>query len=331
MANLHRQWKGHARTGKRTRDATFEKASKPRFGRIPARQAVFELSPKSLRSFLDIDDERKYSDSESEEITDEILDEESDFDDHDDDEPVTDEEPGEWYSNRYLACLRESLEFAGLPIIDLGGAYSISINKEDLTEYWCNFQEPNWFHQAMRSDSGPYIKRLVLFLRALSEWLEEERQLFLAEPSPTYFVAIDESYPENPVVLQNGLLVRINARLPEYDRLNEQDFSRLLDKIWLLWAQWNMPLRHVFSKEYQTEWVIQGCLQRHKKIRNGTWIKELSNDFTKEDLRQAKRKDFSNLTITEMFHLLCDIVDGNPKKIHCLVRDRIQQGEKYDS
>jgi hypothetical protein len=85
----------------------------------------------------------------------------------------------------------------------------------------------------------------------------------------------------------------------------------------------------VFSKEYQTEWVIQGCLRRCRET--GVWLEKLSKDFTNEDLSQAKRKDFGNLSLEEMFRVLCDIADVSPKHTFNLALKRIQQGEGYGS
>lgn len=293
-------------------DAAGTKVPRPDFGGVPIRQAVFELSPVALRQVLG---GHEYNEPE------EPVDDSSDIDDPDNDEILPEEDENERHINQYHARLLEPIEFSESVTLTLQNVYPITICGQPGKGHTCRFEGPSWFYGKLPDDAERYIERLIFFLSAIGDWLEENKQAFLQTPTPENYVRGEIDFSYSPVVLQNGLLARINDRLsPDY-RITKHDLSRLLNKVWLLWPEWNMPLQNVFTKEYHLEWVVQGCLAHSEKT--GVWLEELSNDFSKDELMAAKSKDFGNLTLEEHFRVLCSAVSVNPKDVFRTVQLRL--------
>lgn len=313
------QGRGYAKSRKQSGTKSFSRGRKPGFGRIPVRHAVFSLTPQALQGFLDLEEMEDGLLLEERE-NEELIDEDSDLDDFDDDE-LPDSGEGETYNNQYLARLGESFGFSESPLLALGNIYVISISQGRGDVYTCGFDGPSWFSGKIDKRAQPFIEKLILFMRALGSWLEEEKQVFLRLPTAENY-ACGESFPSNPVVLQDGMLARVNSRLDVHYHLTKQDLSRLLSKVWLLWPGWNMPLRNLFSKEFRTAWVVHACIEHYRHT--GVCLEELG-EFTADDLKVAKEKDFGNLMLEERFRVLCNAVDITPKKTLEIVNTQVAE------
>lgn len=309
MARTRTQQSGYSRN--RTGSKNKTSASKSEFGRMPIRQAVFQLSPTALRAQLEVD-----------EYEEDPQVEDSDIEDRDDDELPLDEDENERHINQYTARLLEPIEFTESATLALKNIYPITISGESGCSTSCRFEGPSWFYGVLPADASEYVEKLTMFLSAVGDWFEENKQTFLQMPTPENYVFNETDFSVNPVVIQEGLLARINERLSQNHRLTKSDLSRLLNKVWLLWPEWNMPLRHIFSKGYQLEWVVRGCLVQHEQ--KGVWLEELSNDFSNKELMAAKRKDFGNLTMEERFRVLCAAVSVKPEDVFRAVRMQLK-------
>ena len=110
----------------------------------------------------------------------------------------------------------------------------------------------------------------------------------------------------DPDVLQEGLLARINALLPQKYQLEKTAFSRLLNNVSLVGSDWNMPLKNLFTTQFQTAWVVEGCTERYLQAHD--WPKEelVYQDFGKDDLENAKKLCLDELDPEEQLYVMCD-------------------------
>lgn len=279
---------------------------------IRVRQAVYELSPPALKEFLFmLEEEEGLYDPLAEPHdpdTADLLDLDADIVIQDDDEDFT-QEGHEAYFEAPMVFLDTKVGPEESPLLLRGSKYTLTVARRSGEGYACRFEGPSWLYRNKLSEkSRRFVTRLRLFLGVVAEWLEENKQLFLDEPTPENYVLGETDFPENPIVLQSGFLTRINDRLPADLRLGVSGFSRLLDHIWLLWPQWNMPLRHLFSKDYRIAWVVQGFANFYEEYvrweKNGLTYR----DFGKEDLQRARKKPFDELDPDQRLYVLCDRV-----------------------
>lgn len=336
---------GHSRTAGKQKGTVREfgkdkgKTRGKRTDLIQTREMVFSLSPYLLKAFIDLndfseDDKLEHTMTESEKLA--LIDDaeqETDIEGKDEEEEpktVQEEQGGESQSLDY------NILFGGVSSLNDSAAlltntvYAITVAPVRSGEYHCWFEGPSWFSGNLSPEIQIYVNKLKTFLDTLAHWLETEKQTFLQNPLPGNFVLGEADFFENPVVLQKGLLQRINKRIvdelafstkeehegkdwaemeydkPDWQGIDTSQFSRLLDKIWLLWPAWNMPLANVFSSDYQLPWLIEVGSKCYREA-GGGWIGPKLNypDFGKKDLSKIKGKEFSALTPEEKLHLLC--------------------------
>lgn len=291
---------------------------------IPLKEAIFSLSPLLLKDFLDMQENEGSDDLDLENDIEEkeMVEIDADMEIADEDEMLNEIDPQEAnieYENSTL--LDAVLSFDHSPVFQPHNAYTINISKTINGLYKCSFEGPAWFYRRLNPDVYPYVVRLIKFLDMLSGWLESEKQIFLKEPSPETFAIMEESYILDPIVLQNGFLSRINGYLPEKFHLDETAFSRLLDKIWLLWPNTIMPLKHLFTKEFRIAWLMETCTAIYKTA-DDFWHNSALKypDLDKKSINEIKNKcrdSNTKLFILEKFEML-----DPEEKLH-LLRDRL--------
>ncbi|NCB25708.1 MAG: hypothetical protein EOM62_09590 [Bacteroidia bacterium] len=297
---------------------------------------VFSLSPYLLKAFVE-----SHGLSEDDELDDTMTEGEKlasidDSEQETDIEAKDEEEEPETGQGDELQSLDYDTLFGRVSLFDDSAAlltntvYAITVVPALNGGYRCWFEGPSWFTSKLSPEIQSYVNILKTFLDALAEWFETEKQAFLQNPLPENFVLGEDHFSKNPVVLQKGLLQRINKRIvdellfsaeeehedlglvsmederPVWQGIDESQFSRLLDKIWLLWPAWNMPLANVFSSDYQLPWLVEVGTKYYREA-GGSWISPELNypDFGKKDLVRIKGKEFSTLTPEEKLHLLC--------------------------
>ena len=280
---------------------------------IRMRQAVYELSPMKLNEYLESHQDEDFIDPTLEDYAspEDLLDLDSDMDISDEDETQKIPE-SQLYA--YTGYLGKGIDFNESVIFNPLTAYVITVTENSQKGFKCCFEAPDWFHKYSRSKSGAsdYIKKLRRTIEEIASWLEETRQAFLSDPSPDTYVLGDLNSPEHPCVLQSGLAEIINKRFSGLDierGIDKTIVSRLKNKIWLLWKKWNMPLESLFSIEFRMAWVVDKCLDSYKKnkmfIQNGL----MYNDFTREDLENAKMKNFESLDPEQRLRVLSNKVN----------------------
>ena len=274
---------------------------------IPLRQAVFELSPTALQDFISILEAEDGFDDSSDETEDaeiELLELDADVDIYDEDEDL----PGEYegYHPIYTAFLGQKVAFKESATFIPSSKYTITTSEGAGNRFICRFEGPSFFYRRLPAKARQYVVKLRRFLETVAEWLEENKQAFLRNPSPESYVLGETEFLENPVVLHKGFLTRINSRLPAELQLDNSTFSRLLDNVWLLWPRWNMPLRHFFSSAFRKAWVIEGCMDAYKH--NLQWQKTelVYKDFDTWALKSAKEKNIDILDPEQRLYVLCN-------------------------
>lgn len=315
--------KERVRDTSQRRDKGKEQLRKPsrekRRDLIRVRQAIYELSPPTLKEFLSmLEEEDGVYDpmtEPDEPATEDLLDLDADMVIEDDDEDFTEEEH-EDYFEAPMVFLDTQVGYAETPLLLRGSKYTLIIAKRSGEGYACRFEGPLWVYRNRLSEkSRLFVTRLRLFLGAVAEWLEDDKQLFLEKPIPENYVSGEMDFLENPIVLQSGFLATINDRLPPDFHLGPSDFTRLIDHIWLLWPQWNMPLRHLFSGDYRLAWAVEGIADSYKEYLR--WEKDglTYPDFGKEDLQRAKKKRFNQLDPVQRLYVLCDRVGVKKREV----------------
>ncbi|KAB2891154.1 MAG: hypothetical protein F9K32_05450 [Desulfobulbaceae bacterium] len=313
----------------------LEKTREKRTDLIHTRQMVFSLSPFLLKAFIDFNDfseNDKLDDTMTEEEKIASIDEseqETDIEAKDEEDEPESVQEDESQSLDYDNLFGRDTLFDDSVTLLTNTVYAITVVPALNGGMRCWFEGPSWFSSKLSPEIQIYVNKLKTFLDALAQWLETEKQAFLQNPFPGNFVLREDRFSENPVVLQKGLLQRINKRIedevplseeehedavlaamederPVWQGIDESQFSRLLDKIWLLWPAYNMPLSNVFSSEYQLSWLVEVGTKYYREA-GGSWISPELNypDFSKKDLVSIKSKEFSTLTPEEKLHLLC--------------------------
>ncbi|RJX17059.1 MAG: hypothetical protein C4575_14080 [Desulforudis sp.] len=285
---------------------------------IHTREMVFSLSPYLLKAFIDLHDL-----FDKDEFDVDVPQEEKSADGESDQEADT-------AALDYEILFNDVSLFVDSAALLTNTVYAVTVAPAANGGYRCWFEEPSWFASRLSPDIQTYVKKLKTFLDALAQWLETEKQAFLQKPSPVNFVLGEADFVENPVVLQKGLLQRINKRIvdelpfstkdkyeetvwtekgktfPSWSELDETQFSRLLDKIWLLWPEWNMPLSNIFSSSFHVPWLVEVGTTIYRGDGEQVLKPELDYpDFGHDDLARIKRKEFSELLPEEKLHLLC--------------------------
>ena len=306
----------------KTQESVQERTRVQRFDLIPIKEAVFALSPMALKAMVSgLEEEESYDDYQAkleEEIQDKLLENDADMDNKDEDEYPSEDEH-DLYFNDYGVLLDEEVAIDNSPVFPLAARYVLTVSAGPYEQYHCQFEGPSWFYRRRRLpwktrqyDHWEYIQKLDRFLKATAKWLEENKQSFLQYPSPENYALGETDFFVNPSVLQNGLLARINARLTENFHIDKTAFSRLLNNVWLVWSGWNMPLKNLFSTEFQAAWAVDRCAEIYKKSHHWPKEKLMYPDFGKGDLDDAKRKaengNLDALDPEEWLYVLCSRV-----------------------
>lgn len=301
---------------------------------IHLREMIFSRDPVQLEAILDMGQLVSPDDLDSAESVDELqleatLDQEADLEIRDDDEIIERQPDKEYTALDYSTLLHNESIFPDSAALSTNTIYGITVTPAN-GRYHCWFEGPSWFDRRLPYEIRVYINKLNDFLKALAQWLEKEKQEFLAAPVPDNFVIGEADYAEVPVILQKGFLQRINreilATFPYatkeefqeavqqgavdsqwfvWPELDEGQFSRLLDKIWILWPEWNMPLANIFSPAYHLPWLVEVGSKFYREAGEQWLSPELQySDFGDNDMAVIKKKEFSMLTPEEKLHLL---------------------------
>lgn len=244
-------------------------------GYLPAKQAVFQLPPGELRAWLALPPETEPEPDE--EILDKVSPDDSDMKLVDEDESSLVEQASftETYSP-VLPGAAPMLEES--PLVATDDVYALKVfpgTGNGPNE--CTFAVPRWLDAGAPAHASRQVSILKQFLKTLAKWLEDEKQSFFKEPAPENFVSGEHCSPSNCIVKQDGLLVRINSRMPKDAQMRKDYLSRLIDKIWIFWPAYSMPLKAVYKGPYAVQfrkaWVIEGCRNTYaaagEEFRNG--------------------------------------------------------------
>lgn len=294
-------------------------------------ETIFSLSPLLLKNYADLlEDETEapepLPDAEGNDI-DDSIDLETDLEVDDEDE-FTDEDDfsvGEGQQSPaapdYGILLGDALTCKESAVFLPNTVYTITVAPLDNGQYRCRFEGPSWFNRRLPGQMQIFVNKLRNVLAAIAQWLEDEKQIFLQEPIPEKFVHGEIRFPFDPVVQQEGFLARINKILPEVFQVDKSAFSRLLDNIWLVWPEWNMPLKNIFTKEFSHAWLVEVSAEFYKEAEE-TWLQDTLQypDFGAADLKLIKkqvvdkttksiiRQAFDKLSPEDKLHLLRDKV-----------------------
>jgi hypothetical protein len=185
----------------------------------------------------------------------------------------------------------------------------------------CIYEAPNWMS---RRDSGlgGQLYRLIAFLQATAQWLENECQPFLHDPRPCRYAEAQRDYSAEPVVTQKGFAKQVKALLPEPLRIGEAGFSRVLPNVWLLWPDASMPLSALFSRAFRKGWVAVGALEG---LPAGQWQVDHLAPLDAAGRKALGSRAFDNLSRSERLHLLYDRAGIRRDEALAAARDWQQQ------
>ncbi|EIC24020.1 hypothetical protein [Thiorhodovibrio frisius] len=181
------------------------------------------------------------------------------------------------------------------PTLTLDDLYRLCVVPGNAT-WTCQFAPPAWMRRRSRLPNDP-LPALVNGLQTLAAWLQQDKQAFLRAPTAESFAQAPCGRLDAPAVLQNGLLATIQPPLLEEQWAfpKEQDLSDLKDKVWLLWPDACLPLTALFSKEFQTAWVLARCVEQ---FRLASWCDEVAA-LSSAELKQAQRIDPATWTMAQ--------------------------------
>lgn len=311
--------RSHEQRQEKSRQQVRKFSRQKRYDLIRVRQAVYELSPPALKEFLSMleEEEGLYDPlAEPDDLaTADLLDLDADMVIQDDDEDFTEGYREEDFQEP-MVFLDADAGPEESPLLLRRSKYTLTVARRSGEGYACRFEGPSWLYRNKLSEkSRRFVIKLRRFLGAVAEWLEENKQFFLKKPIPENYVSGEMDFLENPIVLQSGFLATINDRLPPDLHLGPSDFTRLIDHIWLLWPQWNMPLRHLFSNDYRLAWAVGGFADSYEEFVR--WEKDglTYPDFGKEDLQRARKKPFDKLDPVQRLYVLCDRVGVKKREV----------------
>ncbi|MBI4472215.1 MAG: hypothetical protein HY646_06070 [Acidobacteria bacterium] len=298
-----------------TRELQVDRSREPNRPRLqsrdPLRHLVFELRPDEVRDLLDSE---MPDIEEPANVPEELLENDSELTAEDEDD-VDASEDNEFDTSDFWLPLSPAARFSlspeATPFLDLSRVYSFSIGPAASGRHMsCVFEAPAWASMAPRNRADrmmlQYLRRPIAFLRSAADWLEQNCQAFLKDPTPVRFAAAQGNFSNAPIVLQDGFRERINATLPEFLRLEKDSFTRLMRNVWLLWPNQSMPMQELFSDQFRQAWVAVGALYG---LEPGDWQVDKFVSFTEQQLRDLERKDFRKLSQEERFHFLYRCVD----------------------
>lgn len=273
---------------------------------IPMQEAVFELSPAELADILRQPDFEEDDVAKVEDPEEQNPDDGPETDEFDDDEFTSDEQPRTGKVETVLHA-GASPEFDLSPVISPRDVYSLVIGPGKNSSWYCKFEAPNWMYGRMPESGKQFVTIMRSFLYCLANWFEETKQDFLRDPTPANFVKNEDCQPDNCVLLQKGLLEKINPRMPKDHKMNPSYFNRLYDKIWLFWPERNMPLSALFAYPYniyfKKAWIIAGCLDNYRD--NPDFLTERKyKQFVADDYNQYKKRPFAGLNPEERLYVL---------------------------
>lgn len=290
------------------RDKAKRSTPGKRFDLIPIKETTFKASPLELEEQLAIPETAEFL-APDPELMEELLDsDEADLEIVDEDRTSTEDAVFEF--DRYCSVVPGiEPEVNSTPEVLLESVYPLMIYSVPGNRCHCRFEAPGWMRHRIPVNDRKYIYILRDFLAALAGWFEEEKPDFLLNPTVDNFVKNENCRPENCVVLQGGFLDKINLRMPENGKMTKTYLSRLYDKVWLFWPEWNMPLSAIFSEPYMNffreAWVVEGCLQRYAgadaKWRSG---RRYESGFSAAEF-DLMAQNFDSLDPEELLYLLC--------------------------
>ncbi len=203
--------------------------------------------------------------------------------------------------------------------LNLRKIYALSIVGGESAQPRCFFAEPVWLRSGRAAaaevsagiggDAEIYFRKLVQFLKQTALWFENEKSEFLTDPSPENFVIGEEASNLNCILHQEKFIAIINKEFPKKSQLDKSQFSRLLDKIWLLGRSWSMPMKAIFSDKYNLDfrkaWVVAVCREAFRNA-DRDFLEQVPDKKSKRDLALLKRQ--KALNPHNLFNVCCNEV-----------------------
>jgi len=319
------------KTGERTKAKDKGRRSVKRVDLIPIKEITFKWLPSELEGRFD-----SFAEDEEFAAAPELLEESVDFDDadleivdEDDASPPVDMvfDPGQDFS----VLPGAEPEVSSTPEVLLENVYPLIISSGQNNRCLCRFEAPRWMNYPLSESDKKYVYILRDFLFALAGWFEDNKQDFLHNPTPENFVKDETCTPENCVVLQKGFLKQINARMPEHEKMTKSSLSRLYDKVWLFWPEWNMPLSAIFSDPYKDHfleaWVVEGCFERYAQADSLWRDGRRYEGFSSAEIAYMAQK-YDSLDPEEQLYLLCKTTKMVKEidKIYQMIIERVSDG-----
>lgn len=314
------------KTGERSKAKDKVRESVKRVDLIPIKEITFNSTSSELEERFD-----SFAEDEEFAADQELLEESVDFDDADleivdeDDDVSTGDTVFESEQNFSILPGAEP-EISSTPEVLPEKVYPLIISAGQNKRCLCRFEAPRWmYYHRIPANDKKYVYILRDFLFALAGWFEENKQDFLHNPTPENFVKNETCTPENCVVLQTGFLEQINRRMPEHGKMTKSYLSRLYNKVWLFWPEWNMPLSAIFSYSFREAWVVEGGFERYAQAdslwRNGRQYK----GFSSKEFKHMVLRSYDSLDPEELLYRLCRTVEMAEKidEIYKMIIDRI--------
>lgn len=300
---------GHGLTRQQTQSRSQTKRKS--LDMLQLQQNLFERSPMELHDVLsDLTEDELPDEYEVEDALelDELAEQGSDIDIYDEDMDSTDDISASLISD-YSGNVNESIGYRDHPTLMLGTKYIIVVMPDENGKMICRFESPfDPYGRLPAKASQVIIPKLVGFIEAIARWFQDYKQYFLIDPSPDNFVNGETEFFQEPIVIQKWFLARINEKVSKSLQISLPNFSRMLDKVWIVWPLFNMPLKSIFSTSFKRAWLVSACSAIYEKAPE-VWRKQLNNPkFTKEDMKAIRNRSFDTLNPDEKLHLLRAIV-----------------------
>lgn len=285
------------------------------------RRQIFSLTPTQLEALYqtvdDVQDDAldQASDIEAASLDDEAFDTEIDLNDPDDFVSNQEQDVISDASMTVTAEIRRE-EHA---ILDLKNCYRLCVMPRENDSWQCRFQAPSWMSNHAKQTADP-LRDLIDTLNTLADWLEHEKQTFLRDPSPETYALSPCGNHEEPAVTRKGLQSILNKRY-EYKKhekremIKKDDFSYLKNKIWIFWPDFCFSIETLFSKEFQSHWVLMRC---EEKASLADWCNTEIYFISHEEIKAMQNQDPKHWNLSQAIAIFCKPFRSaiNPDQIH---------------
>ena len=122
-------------------------------------------------------------------------------------------------------------------LLDLKENYILTIGQLETEEYYCYFEPPRWMTSRVGKEYKEVLNGMIRIIIKIADTVETSYQLLLANPTN------ELPFLQNKLT-QKSFVSQLNSG---EELLTEGDFSKLKNKVWLVWDDKCMSLAVIFK------------------------------------------------------------------------------------